>query len=539
MSGSYFSSFLNRGEEVSHLSQTEHPFDLLIIGGGIHGASLARLASYNGLRVALLEAQDYASGTSSRSSKMAHGGLRYLELFDFKQVFEGIQAREELYQVAPHLVYPYPFSIPVFEGEPFFRIKLKLGLWLYDRFARCPIRKSFWTTAPKAKESFTSLFARRVNGWFTYYDGILDDIRIVQENILSARMFGAHCLNYAQCEQVLPESDYTVVSWKDTLRNTEHTSRAKVVVNCAGPWVPFAAQPSPASFAPQIRYSRGVHLLFDVPWDGPALFLPLDGRARYYFVWPHFAGTLVGTTEAPTDDVDWDPQPTGEEIHEVLTRLERDLPHTALTQKSLSYAFAGIRTLFLQKKDSPLSEVSRRHQWIWDNGMLSLIGGKFTTSALTAEDGFRIIQNTLGAQAPARSLCGVCYPGAENLQEHVRRFEARCKEYRIAQHVCDETIRRLGARVQHFEEDRALYELATPGLLRGEAEMIFRVDQCEVVEDLFRRRLQLEFFPSHKRAPDEISFDLFSEYRTLEPSQRASYVRRIADLREVLVGGEY
>ncbi|MCB0334547.1 MAG: hypothetical protein KDD55_13675, partial [Bdellovibrionales bacterium] len=232
-----------------------------------------------------------------------------------------------------------------------------------------------------------------------------------------------------------------------------------------------------------------------------------------------------------------DPQPTPSERDEILERLARDLPHAGLDQGSLSYAFAGIRTLFLQSKDGPLSTISRRHQWIWDNQILHLVGGKFTTAALTAEEGFKKLRRSLGWKEPFRSLRGVTYPGAVDRQEQIECFRARCNERNIPEKVQRETIRRLGARVAYFEKDPAAYEQVTPEVLRGELEFIFHIDQCETIEDLLRRRLQLEFYPRGKRAPDTSYFQLFGEYRPDHQSRREDYERRVANLASLCAPG--
>ena len=171
-------------------------YDFAIIGGGIHGACLARYAAQNNFSVLLLDKADFAAATSSRSSKMAHGGLRYLEMFDFKQVFESIKARDRLFQEAPHLVKPEKFLIPVPKGQLFFKWKLKLGLCLYDLMLSNKSLRHAWI---KREELGFPGFNKQRNdleGCYVYTDGIMRDSRLVIENLLMAEKYGACCLNY-------------------------------------------------------------------------------------------------------------------------------------------------------------------------------------------------------------------------------------------------------------------------------------------------------------------------------------------------------
>jgi len=225
---------VSRDEALRKLARPE-PFDILVVGGGIHGAVVARLAAASGFSTALVERADWAGATSSRSSKMAHGGLRYLELLDFQQVFEGIKAREEMFEHMPHLVKPAQFLIPVPKGKIFFKWKLGLGLFLYDLLARSRARRHRWI--PQSKLSFPGFHAKRSDlmGCYTYTDGIMSDARMVIENVIAARRLGAACLNYCEVTGRTAEADgVSSVSLRDTLTGKSFTARA--IINCAGPW---------------------------------------------------------------------------------------------------------------------------------------------------------------------------------------------------------------------------------------------------------------------------------------------------------------
>ncbi|NDC38376.1 MAG: FAD-dependent oxidoreductase, partial [Proteobacteria bacterium] len=191
----------------------------MVVGGGIAGATLARLAAFNGLRVTLLERGDYASATSGRSSKMAHGGLRYLEMGDIAQVREGVRSRDDLFISAPHLVRPHPFLIPVKAGDAWGRIKYRLGLAVYDFLAHsAPNRRHRWLSLRELSASPLATAQQSLAGAYQFYDGLMDDARLVLENIIAARQEGATCLNYAEFLSYTILRDRRVtVTWRDRL----------------------------------------------------------------------------------------------------------------------------------------------------------------------------------------------------------------------------------------------------------------------------------------------------------------------------------
>lgn len=496
--------FPTRRDSLERIRQ-KSTFDVVVIGGGVHGAAFARLAAFNGLSTVLFERGDYAGETSSRSSKMVHGGLRYLELLDFAQVIEGVKAREDLFQIAPHLAQPCPFLIPVKRGNWFEQLKFRLGLTLYDRFMPRDIPGHRWR--PFAELHQSPWRARGdFAGAFEYRDGVMDDARIVQELIVSARQEGAECLNYVSAERVGSlESGEVRVFCKDLIGQTSFDVKAGFVVNCAGPWVREIGQPQVETLKaqPQLKFSRGVHVLFETPWPHPALFLPLAGRGRYYFVWPHPGGAMVGTTEQECGAPERAPQPTVAELDEIFARLERDLPDAGLDRAHAYYAFAGVRTLPLRSGAENTSKLSRRHIWSYANGMLSLFGGKYTTALSTAEEGLRTAVRLAGAQVTVSSLKGRRLPGASgaSLDEAKAVFEGQP----IPEEIVAGVVRRLGTRVRFLPHFERWFEIFGGIVLRGEIELYLESEQVETLEDLMWRRLGFELLPGHGLAAlDEI-----------------------------------
>jgi glycerol-3-phosphate dehydrogenase len=495
----YLKRFNSRGDDLKKL-QKARIFDVLIVGGGIHGAALARLAAFNGLRTLLLEKHDYAWATSSRSSKMVHGGLRYLEMFDFQQVFEGIKAREDLFTIASHIARPHRFQIPVFRDQKYFRWKARIGLVLYDLFLRNRSLRHQWRdSASLPQEGFPPQLPNLV-GCFEYCDGIMDDARLVLEMILSARQEGAVCLNYARFDSSKHEKDDTVtVGLTDILDDRKYEVRCGIVVNCAGPWAPTLGKIAGTRGNIPVRFSQGTHLLFPEKWDGPALFLPLEEKGRYYFVWPHFAGTLVGTTERELPTLPEDPQPSMEEIHELLARVKRDLSWSKLATSSPHYAFAGVRIL-PARTSRPTAKLSRRHIWHFENGMLTLLGGKFTTASWTAEEGLRKVFRLAGLHRSLHRLRGRKLPGGFVSEESRKNFVEKCRERNIPEPVVNRVIGRYGSRAGYFLDDEKGLELVGGEVLYGELQFAFLVEQAISFDDVLQRRLGLQYLPGHGKS---------------------------------------
>jgi glycerol-3-phosphate dehydrogenase len=462
--------------EILTLLQKESEFDLIIIGGGIHGATLAKLSAQAGLKVLLLEKGDYAAGTSSRSSKMAHGGLRYLEMFDFQQVFEGVRCREDLLQDFPELVRSHPFLIPVLKGDWFFRLKLGAGLTLYDLFSS---RRHNWMNYNQVTELVPALRSQQLMGCYQYFDGLMDDSALVQNYILQARAAGAICLNYAEVLCLNERNNRVDLDWSDLLTGMKYQQGCRRVVNCTGPWAELFS-------SGKLALSRGSHILFDVPWTGPALFLPMPGKARYYFVWPHPGGTMVGTTEREVSEALLDPLPSADEVSEIYARLAKDLPTANLNASTAYYAFAGIRALPLRSIRQGTPVLSRKHIWRLDGSVLSLLGGKFTTAAWTAREGLTLLARELGFNLP-------------------------------------KTFPRI---------------VLSEAMVNKSVSSAFEIQQSNLLEDYFRRRSAFEYLPGHGLQMLESDKAEFLKYLPESEFSRqvAAYSARMESIKSLLKG---
>ena len=520
---------VSRQETVAALRRLKR-CDVCIVGGGIHGATFAHLAAFNGLSTVLLECTDYAAETSGRSSRMAHGGLRYLEFFDLRQVFDGVRSREELYRVAPHLVHAHPFFIPVKEGALWDRVRFGIGLMVYDLFAGAFFR-SRWIPKRDAIHELPVLSPLALKGVYRFDDGLLDDSRLTMERILAARQEGAVCLNHASVDQITTlGGGAAVVHWRDRVSDERYTVEAGVVVNCAGPWVSRTRGAESAFRGQALGWSRGVHLLFDQTWHGPALLFPLPGRARYYFIWPHFAGTLVGTTEHAVADPESSPVPRQEEIEELLGRLQRDLPGSGLDRSTLHHAYAGIRTIDMQgQRDRPLVRRSRRHRWVFHRGVLSLVGGKLTTAAWTALEGLRQVFKLAQIHRPVVPVSARPLPGSSQSDFEKAEFRKRCEASGVSEKAIAFCADRFGALVRLFPRQEGGEPPLGGRLIRAAVEYVIRFEQAVTVDDVMQRRFGLEYLPGHgKDSLDEVVAILQAAYPDRNvAAEREAYLKRM------------
>lgn len=490
-------TFMGRSEILATLK--DRPVcDVLVVGGGIHGACMAHIAALNGLRVVLLEQGDYGQATSSNSSKLIHGGLRYLEQFDFAQVFSGIRAREDLFDVAHHLVKPHRFLIPIRKGDWLGHWKFKIGLWLYDFLVREKKHRHHWES--NLSNTALKYCEQPLAGAYSYTDGITEDARLVIEHILAARQEGAICLNYAKVVSYSQlASGIMDVGWFDLEKQERKQLRAGIIVNCTGPWVADMGRIKSGPLKQRLKFSRGSHIIFNRPYSGPCLFMPRKEAGRYYFVLPHPAGTLVGTTEYPVEQAELESWPDKSEINELLDLLEHDLPGLQLNRSTAHYCFAGIRALPTKPATAarPSSKISRRHIWHYADGVLSLLGGKYTDARLTVFEALKKIFSLSGVQNPAVPLTGRRLAGTTFLEEVSAEFYSACKAAAIPDQVIQATLARRGALVRYFKFCNQPYRLLGGVVLAGDVELAIRMEQARTLTDIMRRRCGLEYLPGH------------------------------------------
>ena len=350
-------------------------FDLLVIGGGITGAGIARDAAMRGLTVAIVDKGDWAGGTSSRSSRLIHGGIRYLEHGQIGLVRESVRERETLLRIAPHLVKPLEFTWPVYRGARLPKWKLRAGLTAYDILAGVGrLRRHDSLDVTEVLDHEPLLRRENLVGGASYYDASTDDSRITLANVQSAVSHGAVAVNYARAS-ALTESALTVgVTVRDQLSDAELKVRARNVVSATGPW--------------QAQGTKGVHIAIARNRVGNrsavTLISPVDGRVM--FVIPAGDQAIVGTTDTFTSDPPDQVRANEADVDYLLASANAYFPDSKLTKDDVVSAWAGIRPLAVTTAKKNPSSISREHHIERSAKGITVSGGKLTTYRSMAEE---------------------------------------------------------------------------------------------------------------------------------------------------------
>ena len=361
------------------------PFDLLVIGGGAYGAWTALDATLRGLKVALVDKGDWAGGTSMASTKLIHGGLRYLEQLRLDLVRSSLEERKVLTAIAPHRILPLRFFIPTYENNRVGPIKLKTGLWLYDLMAgkNQPVPAHGHLNQAEAAARYPFLDNATLSGGFVYGDCQTDDFRMVLDVVGGARQAGAAAVNYAQAMGLLSQGRRVVgAAVQDMMTGAGIEVKASVVVNAAGPWVPLVDNIHILSS--HIRYSKGVHLVMPPLPTKDALLLMTGHDNRIFFVIPWYGKSLLGTTDNAYDGHPDQVRAEERDIDYLLSEANAHLKGAGWDRDAILGVFAGLRTL-QNEPGKPLSQVTREWMLVEPRpGLLASIGGKFTTARLDA-----------------------------------------------------------------------------------------------------------------------------------------------------------
>ena len=399
-------------------------FDVLVIGGGVTGAGVALDAVARGYKVALVEKVDFASGTSSKSTKLVHGGIRYLPNFDFALVHEALVERGLLLQNAPYLVHPLAFVLPHYRGDrhpvgmPFttpggigLGLLLDIGLWLYDLMSgrrtagrhRHLSRASVLRLAP-------ALVSRDLKDGYVYYDGQTNDARLTLALIRTAAQYGATITNYTEATSfVIEQGKVRGAHIRDTLGNTELTVRARHIVNATGVFAERLEELTGTQPQVKIEPSKGVHLVLsreDIKLGDAAIVLPETEDKRILFIVPWESRAIFGTTDTGSGDLDH-PVATHEDVAYLLKYLNRYLS-VNLTEGDIISTFAGYRPLVSSRSSKhSTAKLSRTHAVLESpSGLVSIVGGKLTTYRRMAQDTVDVLSRRDGSAQlhPTQSL---------------------------------------------------------------------------------------------------------------------------------------
>lgn len=375
-------------------------FDVIIIGAGINGAGIARDAAMRGLKVLLLDKGDIASGTSSASTRLIHGGLRYLEHFEFGLVRESLRERETLLRIAPHLVKPLPITIPIYKQSRRGRVTVRAGMIAYDLLS-CgkSLPRHRMLSRAKTLEQSPGLNPEGLSGAAQYFDAQVEFAeRLVVENALSARERGAEVVTYAPVTKIVAEGVEFVADGRT------HFARASVVINAAGPWVDQLLEQVPVESPRLIGGTKGSHIVvapFPVASKN-AIYLEAESDRRPFFIIPWNGNYLIGTTDVRYEE---DPDQVRSELWEIdylLAETNRAFPGAGLTRNRILFTYSGVRPLPWTRNEAE-KDITRRH-FIREHphmkNLLSIVGGKLTTYRSLAEECVDLVFRKLGRSSP-------------------------------------------------------------------------------------------------------------------------------------------
>ncbi|MEO5842016.1 MAG: glycerol-3-phosphate dehydrogenase/oxidase [Acidimicrobiales bacterium] len=511
----------------------DESFDVLVVGGGITGAGCALDAATRGLRVALVEANDFASGTSSKSSKLVHGGLRYLQNGEFRLVYEALAERQILAKTAPHLVQMLPFLLPIFHDDGFMDRRLARGLglamWGYDltggfRYGKLHERLS----KTEALARFPTLDAARLSYAYVYYDATADDARLTLAIARTASCYGAAVANYASVQSLTHDRDGHVVGATVAADGVTIDVRAHVVINAGGVWSDRVRAMDRGAVAPLIRPAKGIHITVPRALIGNeiAAVLPVPGDKRTVFVVPWGDFTYIGTTDTEYDGNIDDPRCTDADVSYLLRTINASLTQP-ISRDDIVGAWAGLRPLVAASPSGSrrTRDLSRRHLvHTADSGLITVTGGKLTTYRRMSEETVDRVIRSLGRHGHRCLTARVPLVGAEN-------FDRRRADSHFAPRFGTEA----GA-VLALTRQAGLERPLIPGLPYRRAEVVFaaRHEMARTVDDVLSRRTRARILARQASvaAATDVAMLLGAELGLSPEVQRAqvaAYRTRVGD----------
>jgi glycerol-3-phosphate dehydrogenase len=362
-------------------------FDILIIGAGINGCAIARDAALRTAKVALIEKNDFASGASGKTTKLIHGGIRYLEQFNFKLVYEALHERAILLRTVPHLVKPIEFIIPVYKHDPRSLLKIRTGVFIYDWLAG---KENIRCHRTLKKDEITALEqninSQDLKGGVLYCDAQMDDIRLCLDNVISAFQAGCSVANKVEAKGFIKEKGrISGIETQDKLTGENFFIRAKVVINATGAWSNRIVKMDEPDALPITRTTKGIHIVYKKLPHKRAMLLSAHKDKRIFFVIPWRSATLIGTTDTDYTGSCDEVYATEDEVEYLLEETRRVFPSEKIERKGIITTYAALRPL-VNTQEKPAWQVSREHLIRESrSGLISVIGGKYTTYRHLAE----------------------------------------------------------------------------------------------------------------------------------------------------------
>lgn len=473
---------MKREENINQLKNADKVWDIAVIGGGSSGLGVALDAISRGLSVILLEKADFAKGTSSRSTKLVHGGVRYLAQGDVMLVLEALKERGKLLKNAPHLAHDQPFIIPIYTWKD--RIQYIVGLKLYDWMSgRLSLGKSKFISKKETIKRLPAVLQKGLMGGVVYHDGQFDDARLALDIAQTADEAGACLLNYTKVNNLLKTESGKIsgLNVQDLIGKKKYTIQAKMVVNATGVFADKILQMDNPEAPKMIQPSQGIHLVMDLDFLGgtDALMIPKTRDGRVLFAVPWHGKLVVGTTDTLREKPKLEPEALQKEIDFVLETAGGYLTRKP-TRNDVKAVFAGLRPLARpQEGSTKTKEISRSHKVIIsDSGLVTLTGGKWTTFRKMGEDTVDYFQQITG-EKPASS---------NSLDMKIHGFTKQLPSGHWQLYGADaKAIQKLAS------ENSELAEKLHPDFPNIAAEVIWAVrnEMAMKVEDVLSRRIRI------------------------------------------------
>lgn len=473
---------MDRIENLKQLVQKDRVWDMVIIGGGASGLGVALDALSRGLRVALFEKADFAQGTSSRSTKLVHGGVRYLAQGEIGLVFEALRERGRLLQNAPHLTTNQPFIIPIYTLVD--RWKYSIGLKIYDWMAgSLRLGKSRYISRQETVKRLPQIKEKGLRGGIVYHDGQFDDARLALSVAQTCDGMGGCILNHCGVSKIQKDDHGNVsgVEVKDSIGNKKYIVKAKAVINATGVFADKILKMDQPGISKMIQPSQGIHLVMDLSFLGgkDALMIPATSDGRVLFAVPWQGKLVLGTTDTIREKAKLEPRPLPKEIDFIL-ETAADFLVKAPTRKDVLSVFAGLRPLAAPKEGSTKTkEISRSHKIIIsDSKLITLTGGKWTTFRKMGEDTVDTFYKVTGLSAVESSSKDIHLHGytTEKLDGHWQVYGSDKQEIAAL-----------------IDENPSWSELLHPAYPYSKAEVVWaiREEMALKIEDILSRRMRM------------------------------------------------
>lgn len=538
-------STLNRDVIKGRLKEEE--YDVVIIGGGITGAGIALDAADRGMKVALVEMQDFAQGTSSRSTKLVHGGLRYLKQFQVGVVAETGRERAIVYENGPHVTTPEWMLLPMHKGGTFGKFTTSIGLAMYDRLAG--VKKSERKKMLNKKETLEKeplVKKKGLKGGGYYVEYRTDDARLTIEVMKRAAEKGADILNYTKSMNFTYNDNEKVngIQVTDMLTDEAYTIHAKKVINASGPWVDEVRGADYSRNNKQLRLTKGVHIVIDqskFPLQ-QAVYFDTKSDGRMIFAIPREGKAYIGTTDTFYNNDKASPLPTQEDRDYLVDAVNYMFPGLDITDKDIESSWAGIRPLILEEGKDP-SEISRKDEiWEGKSGLLTIAGGKLTGYRHMAKGIVDLLAKRLQqdfgkkfgpCETKHLTISGGDVGGSANFDRFVEEKVAEAKKYQIDAKTAEDIAQRYGSNADEIYKIAHTAQYQNSGLpLEIYAELVYGI-QNEMVykptDFLIRRTGMLYFDIEDVLKYKEAVVDVLAQLLNYDEIQRSLYIEELEE----------